>query len=80
MILQMKNAVLLAGGGGTPMQDISLNWECQRMLRNAIKVEAHAMIHSGSMQVWFLACEFLAGHSSFICHEVWQFEIFNLED
>ena len=45
-----------------------------------IKVEAHAMVHSGSIQVWFLACEFLAGRSSFICHEVWQIEIFNLED
>ena len=62
------------------MQDISLNWECQSMLRNAIKVKAHAMVHSGSMQVWFLACEFLTGCSGFICHELGRIAVLNLED
>ena len=34
-----------------------------------MKVKACVIVHPGSMQVWFLACEFSAGHSSFICRE-----------
>ena len=35
-----------------------------------IKVKARAIVHSGSIQVWFLACEFPTGCSGFICHEL----------
>jgi len=39
------------------------------------------MVHPCSVRVWFLACEFLAGCSSFIGHkEPGWLEIFNLED
>lgn len=39
-----------------------------------IKVKTHAMVHPGSTLVWFLVCEFLAGHS--ICdEELGQFKI-----
>ena len=34
-----------------------------------VKVKARAIVHPGFTWVPFLACEFLAGHSSSICHE-----------
>jgi len=43
-----------------------------------MKVKACAIVHPGSMQVRFLACVFLAGRLSFICHE--GLEWFDLED